>query len=110
MDRKTFFKYLGLGTGAALTAGTMPVQANTEELNQEHMTFLKEYAQWLKEFNRYILSKNQHPDNFDNNKKLMELSAEAEKRKPTLEKFMEDANFKKHFEFVTEEITNSIAV
>lgn len=110
MDRKTFFKYLGLGTGAALTAGSMPLQAHTEELNKEHLTFLKEYAQWLKEFNRFILSRTENPDNYKNNQRLMALSKEAEKRKPKLEQLMKDPVFKQHFDFITEEVTNGITV
>lgn len=111
MNRKNFLKNIGLGLGSAISS---PVLANinnhqsTQNLTNEMLTFLKDYGIWLKEFNQFVTIQKNEPKNIQNNKKLMELSYQAEKRKSNLEEFMKNNDFKNIFEELTEEITNKI--
>ena len=78
------------------------------KLTDEQTTFLKEYSEWLEEFHSYVKKRNKDPFNVENNKRLMELSQEAEQRKPILEKFMEDAVFKTVYNDITEKVSADI--
>lgn len=111
MDRKNFFKTIGLGVGVTLAATVNGAIANFEnepELNQEQKTFLSDYESWLKEFNQFVNKRNENVADMANNQRLMELSAQAEKRKPMLEKFMKDEIFANYFNSITKEISGAI--
>jgi len=111
ISRKEFFKKIGLTAGAAVAVGIAPAFAgfsNDNSLSVEKKEFLTEYEAWLKEFHEFVKKRNIDPENLANNKRLMELSAEAEKRKPTLERFMADEHFARYFESITSHITDAI--
>lgn len=78
------------------------------KLTDEQTTFLKEYSKWLEEFHLFVKKRNKDPFNVDNNKRLMELSLEAEQRKPVLENFMEDDVFKTVYNDITEKVRADI--
>lgn len=111
ISRKDFFKKLGLGLGVALAA---PVNAmftehlEDDNLSDEKKQFLSEYEQWLLEFNAFVEKRNKNLLDETNNKRLMELSAEAEKRKPLLEQHMKDPLFVDYFNKLTATITQHI--
>jgi hypothetical protein len=108
-NRKDFLKKLGLTlSGAAATVAGFGNYTEDEELIDEQKAFLVEYEAWLKEFQSYIAKRNQNPLDTANNKRLMELSAESEKRKTTLELYMKDPKFADYFNQITKEVTASI--
>jgi uncharacterized protein YxeA len=108
-SRKDFLKRIGLSfTGAAISASVIANYSSAHELIDEQKEFLKEYEQWLKEFRKYVNKRNQNTLDSENNKRLMELSAESEKRKKTLELYMKDKKFVKYFNEITREISESI--
>ena len=111
ISRKEFFKRLGLTAGAVVAAGIAPAFAGfatDQSLSDDKKAFLAEYEAWLSEFHEFVKKRNLDPENLENNKRLMELSAEAEKRKPTLERYMTDETFARYFESITSHITDAI--
>jgi hypothetical protein len=109
-SRKDFLKKLALGIGSMVVPENAQSNNTQEEikLTHEQIDFLKNYENWLVHFREYVNKRNIDPLNFENNKKLMELSAEAESRKPTLEKYMQDEIFALYFNHITKEITEAI--
>jgi len=110
-SRKEFLKKLILGIGGVITPETVKSSSLEQEvlkLTDEQLDFLQEYEAWLKNFHEYVTKRNSAPFDIENNKKLMELSAEAEKRKPALEKFMLDPLFASYFNYITKETTGLI--
>lgn len=110
-NRKEFLKRFGLGVGAVIAAGTSPIFANFNTdsgLADDKKVFLREYAGWLKEFQLFVSKRNIDAEDLSNNKRLMELSAEADTRKEKLETFMQDPVFAKYFNQITEHITEDI--
>ncbi len=108
-SRKDFLKRMGLTlTGLAASAVTFAKSPESTELIDEQQAFLEEYEGWLKEFHRYIKVRQQQPDNMENHKKLMDLSAQSEQRKTTLELYMKDPLFAARFNEITKSVTNSI--
>ncbi len=112
--RKVFLKKAGLASGAVIIGSQLlantKITATTasETLNESELLFLKEYATWLKEFNRFVHLRHLNPTNLENNKRLMVLSAEAETRKPKLELLMQKPAFAQSFNHITQDITNNI--
>lgn len=110
LDRKAFLKSVGLGIGA-MAIGIPSALANfenDESLSLEKRNFLNEYKNWLSEFQDFVGKRNENTLNTENNLKLMELSKQAEKRKPQMEKFMEDDKFADYFNKITNNITHMI--
>ncbi|MFA6401880.1 MAG: hypothetical protein WCX31_09685 [Salinivirgaceae bacterium] len=111
ISRKDFFRKMGLVAGTAIVMPLNSVFAsfnNDVELSDEKKQFLSEYQQWLLDFHQFVEKRNRNPLDIENNKHLMELSAQADKRKPTLEKNMKDSRFADYFNKITNEITESI--
>lgn len=108
-DRKAFLRKLGLSIpGALAEVSGLAAYAKDEELIEEQVEFLYEYEEWLKEFQSFVNRRNESPFDIENNKKLMELSAQREDKKTTLELYMKDPKFSKYFNEITREITESI--
>jgi hypothetical protein len=113
-SRKDFLKKAALATGTAVigtqmaAANAINISSGNTTLNADEMLFLKEYSAWLKAFNRFVHLRNQNPMDVENNKQLMALSAEAEVRKPLLEKYMQNPIFAQQFNHITEDITQNI--
>jgi hypothetical protein len=109
-SRKEFIKKLALGIGAIVVPGTSKSNDFDEinKLSDEQIDFLKEYEEWLVHFQEYVRQRNIDPFNMENNKRLMELSAEAEGRKTLLEKHMQDDVFALYFNHITKELTEAI--
>lgn len=111
ISRKDFFRKIGLVAGTAIAMPLSSVFAsfkNDEDLSDEKKQFLSEYQQWLLDFHRFVEKRNQNPLDIENNKRLMELSSQADKRKPILEKHMKDSRFVNYFNKITNDITQSI--
>ena len=108
-SRKDFLKRMGLTiTGAAATVSGFGNYEKDTELIEEQKEFLKEYEAWLKEFRSFVAKRNENPIDVKNNKRLMELSAQSDKRKSTLELYMKDPKFAGYFNQITKDITESI--
>jgi len=111
MNRKDFLRKLGLGAGMAIVvpiSGAFASHLTDQVLDEEKKQFLSGYQEWLRHFHQFVEKRNENPLDAINNQKLMELSSEAEKRKPLLEKFMKDERFAQYFDEITQEITHAI--
>ncbi len=104
-SRKAFLKRFGFNLS---NSEEKHVQTEVVTLTDEQTDFLSEYTAWLEEFHKYVKMRNKLPFDLENNKKLMELSAEAEARKPLLEKHMDDILFATAFKKITEDISKEI--
>jgi hypothetical protein len=113
LSRKDFFKKIGLGIGVAAVTPLNRVFAGHLEddtLSSEKKQFLTEYQKWLHDFHLFVEKRNQNNLDMDNNKRLMELSSQAESRKPVLESYMKDTHFADYFNKITADITQRIDV
>lgn len=109
-NRKDFLKRLGVTVvGTAVAATAMGANVEGSDLIDGQKQFLNEYEDWLKEFNAFVKKRNINPLDIENNKRLMELSAESEGRRTTLELYMKDPKFVKHFNRITEDVTKEIS-
>lgn len=111
MNRKDFFKSLGLGIGASLmnpVNEALAMDKPDASLTQEQKEFLTEYQNWLSEFGNFVNERSSNGTEFTNNTKLMQLADEAKSRKQQLEKHMEDENFARYFHKVSESIQQNI--
>ncbi len=110
VNRKDFLKTVGLGLGAMAVGmpSAFAGYSDDESLSQEEKSFLSEYESWLKEFQGFVNKRNEDTLDIDNNMRLMELSKEAEQRKPQMEKYMEDRKFADYFNKITTDITQAI--
>lgn len=107
-SRKQFLKRFGFGLFNDSDVTAEPEEVEIISLSEEQLEFLAEYEAWLGDFHKYVKKRNVEPLNIENNKHLMELSAEAETRKPMLEEYMEDIVFATVFNKITEDISNEI--
>ncbi|PKP08276.1 MAG: hypothetical protein CVU09_16440 [Bacteroidetes bacterium HGW-Bacteroidetes-4] len=111
ISRKDFFKKIGLGIGVVVST---PVSAmfsehlDDDNLSVEKKQFLTEYELWLHDFHNFVEKRNKNILDEANNKRLMELSDEAAKRKPLLEQHMKDSRFAGYFNTITASITRNI--
>lgn len=112
LNRKDFFKTVGLGLGAMAVGipSAFAGYGDDESLSIEKKAFLREYEVWLKEFQGFVNKRNEDTLDTDNNMRLMELSKEAEQRKPQMEIYMEDTSFANYFNKITTDITQAIVV
>jgi hypothetical protein len=115
-NRREFLTKLGLVVGAATLSATgvsgINRVTNSEE-NQFNLTpdqskFMVVYEKWLTEFHDMAKFQKQDSKHLENNKKLMALSAEAEKWQKQLHVFMEDENFAAYQKMITEKVTATI--
>jgi len=107
--RKEFLKKLSkVIPGALAEASGIAAYANDDDLIDEQKEFLTDYTVWLAEFQTYVAKRNENPLNIENNKKLMDLTAQQNDKKTTLEMYMKDPKFSKYFNEITREITEAI--
>lgn len=112
MNRKDFFKSIGIGIGTVVATKVSAATnnfSNDSDLNDQQKQFLQEYEMWLEEFQGFVNKRNKDIDHVSNNKRLMELTAEADKRKAILEEFMKDDKFANYFNDITQNITANIS-
>lgn len=113
MDRKSFFKKLGTGVGAVAVGQAMAATDIdiTEDLSltDAQKNFVKGYKDWLSEFKTYIERRNENFGDMENNKKLMELSSQAQEWRAKLDKHMTDDKYHAYFLDMTKEVTSLIA-
>lgn len=107
-SRKQFLKRFGFGLFSEEDTTALNEETEIVSLDEEQLEFLVEYETWLKEFHTYVKKRNLEPFNVENNKRLMELSAEAEQRKQKLETYMEDILFSTVFNKITEAVSKEI--
>lgn len=112
-SRKDFLKKLGLTFGIAAVAPAVSASSigyrNDEQLNEVQKEFLQGYELWLGEFHGFVKKQKKDSLNSENNKRLMQLSAEAEEWKKQLEVHMLDKRFASYHEKITTKITQDIA-
>lgn len=112
MNRKEFFKQIGLKLGNVVEEkidGVYSVIEGNEDLNEQQKKFLTEYGSWLTKFQSFVAERNRNPFDMVNNKQLMLISAEADKRRPALEMYMKNEKFAQVFESITTQITQAIS-
>ena len=109
MDRKSFFKKMGVGVGAVATANVManPTTEINEDLSlsAEQKEFIKGYKAWLAEFKEFIELRNNDVDNLENNKRLMNLSMQAKEWHLKLRDHMTDDKYYAYYMDMTKEVT-----
>jgi len=113
MDRKDFFRQITHTIGDSIASKLTSIQQTIgaePELNENERVFLQEYTAWLAEFQGYVKRRNENPDDVENHKQLMKLTAEADKRKPQLEVYMQHTVFSKYFTSITNDLTQSISL
>lgn len=112
MNRKSFFKKLGVGVGAVATANVMagPSTEIDEDLSltDEQKVFLKDYKEWLAEFKHYIELRNENIEDIENNKRLMQLSMQAKEWNLKLRDHMTDEKYYAYYLDMTKEVTGMI--
>ena len=112
-SRKDFLKRIGLTAGIAAVAPLVSASnmnyLNDKELNSEQKEFLSTYEQWLGEFHGFVKAQKNDVASPTNNKRLMELSAQAADWKKQLEIHMMDDRFARSLTRITQKITNDIA-
>ncbi len=112
MDRKNFFRKLGLGVTAGITGATaIAADNNVEEdyrLNDEQLDFLKKYKAWLIEFKTYIANKKEDDYNEEFHQNIMRLTKEADTWKKELEVHLQDEKVFAYFTDMTREVKEMI--
>lgn len=112
--RRGFLKKLGLTIGATITS-TALLSANIQEpeaelvrISPEQQAFMDRYEKWMDEFIEVIRVQKADPDNYENNKKIVELSETAKQWQNKLGIFMQDENFARYYMFKTQRMTLEI--
>lgn len=111
--RRSFIKRLGLSLGATVVVGK-GLEASIKENNvnfpisEEQEEFLKMYEDWMDEFIEVIKGRKTDPENLELNKKMVELSDQAEKWQEKLTKYMEDDDFARKYMIISERMTHEI--
>lgn len=94
--RRKFLKLLGLSVGAVASTNAFASFIDTEEikkLNSEQQEFMVRYGNWMDELTLVARVQKTHPEDFDNQKKMMVLGVKAEELQPELSKHMQDETF-----------------
>lgn len=107
ISRKEFFQFFNKGLDSA-SEKNKNNDVNNTGLSDEKLEFLKKYVEWLKNFKLLVQQKNNDSFDVKHNKKIMDLAAEIESKKNTLEKYMEDPIFSAHFTHLTKDISDLI--
>ena len=84
------------------------VTNNIKVLSLEKREFLEKYSIWLKEFGKFVTTKNPNTFDIEQNKKIMELAAKIKKEKDMLEAYMIDPVFADEFNELTKDISSAI--
>lgn len=77
-------------------------------LSKEKENFLNEYVLWLKEFEAFVATRKDNTFDLEQNKKIMQIAAKIEEKKPQLENHMKDPLFVKRFHELSSKITQKI--
>ncbi|MDD3322607.1 MAG: hypothetical protein PHS59_14305 [Paludibacter sp.] len=115
-DRINFLKKLGLSISSTALAttginGTTEIIMNKKEefpLTPEQRKFMDMHEKWLDEFKEMAKIQKVKPEDKENNRKLMNLSKEAEKWQKELIEYMKDENFARYYMVVSEKVTAAI--
>lgn len=112
-SRRAFLTKLGLAVGT-VTLGTEKISAKvlndkTEfPLTIKQQDFMDRYEKWMDEFIPVIKAHREDEFNNEINKRISELSEEAESWRAQLVKFMKDENFARYYMTTTERMTKEI--
>lgn len=111
--RRKFLKKLGLTFGVTLVASSAFSAVVTDTRDNFSITavqkaFMDNYEKWMDEFISVITIQRTHPEDIENNKKLIKLSAIAKEWQTKLTEYMKDDNFARYYMVATERMTNEI--
>lgn len=112
--RLQFLRRLGLTLGAVVLPSTFKIafaiKEKTDEfpLNEEQTEFMKDYNKWMDDFIPVIRRQKEEPEDYQNNKKIVELSEIAKNWQKQLTNYMKDENFARHYLIVTQRMTQEI--
>ena len=112
--RLQFIRKLGLTIGAVVLPSTFKltfgINENKDEfpLTEEQHSFIAQYEQWMDQFIPVIRRQKEEPEDYENNKKIVELSNQAKLWQPTLVKYMKEENFARHYLIISERMTKEI--
>lgn len=112
--RLQFIRRLGLTLGALVVPSTLKLAYSINEkkeefpITQEQQLFVENYEKWMDEFIPVIRRQKSNPDDYDNNKKIVELSEQAKSWQNILVEFMKDENFARHYLIISQRMTQEI--
>ena len=109
--RRRFLKLLGLSVGAVASTNAFASFIDSEEikkLNTEQQEFMGRYGIWMDEMTLVARIQKTHPEDFDNQKKMMTLGVKAEELQPELSKHMKDETFALIFKESIKRLSNEI--
>ena len=112
-SRRSFLTKLGMTIGAGVVAGeklSAKVLNSKAEfpLTTDQQKFMDSYENWMDEFIPVIKDFRANPEDQLAQKRIAELSEEAESWRVQLTEFMEDENFARYYMTATERMTKEI--
>ncbi|WP_269223064.1 hypothetical protein [Flavobacterium sp. IMCC34518] len=111
-NRRNFFKFLGLTTGATLISPSSFAShldlTEIKKLTSEQREFIILHEKWMDEFIEVIRVRKTEPENRENNKKMIAITEMAEEFKPKLNEFMKDGVFAVIYKLSLERMTKEI--
>jgi len=112
-SRRAFLTKLGMTIGASVIAGekisAKVLNSKTEfPLSNEQQQFMDRYENWMDEFIPVINNFRADANDKVAQKRIAELSEEAETWRVQLTEFMEDQNFARYYMAATERMTKEI--
>lgn len=112
-SRKSFLKRISASLAAAAIVGEASAIGNdvlsNSRLSLEQKEFLQTYEKWLGQFHGFVKQQQVNFADKENNKKLMQLSAEAEEWKEHLQEHMNDKIFADYHAQITKSVSEDIA-
>lgn len=96
-SRRKFLQTLGLTAGATILGSTavngFVDHAEILKLNPDQKEFMLRYERWMDAFIEVIRTQKTHPEDTENNARMIELTEIADSFKPELDGFMKDKTF-----------------
>lgn len=110
--RRGFLKKLGLTAGAVALATASNATSFVEKfpfpLTDEQRDFMVKYELWMDNFMEVIAARKINPDDLAANKRMMQLTDEAESWQAEVVRHMQDPNFARNYMTATERMTKAI--
>ncbi len=111
-QRRNFLKFLGLSATATLISknsiAAFVDPTEIRKLNPVQKEFMNQYGHWMDEFLKVIKLQKTEPENLENQRKMVELTEQAEKFKPRLSEFMKDETFAYIYKLAIQRVSDEI--
>jgi hypothetical protein len=113
-SRLAFIRKLGLTLGATVLPSTFKIAYSIAdkreeiELSEPQVKFMQHYEKWMDDFIPVIRRQKENPEDYENNKKIVELSEIAKSWQNELVGYMKDENFARYYLIASERMTHEI--